>query len=115
MTSHPRHSRRGSILILVLAVLAMLTILGGTLSRSVYTRSLSAQASLKAQGEAKARASAARMRHAMPETESRGGRARTPRANIADGANGAPSIKGIHGPQTIPAGGDDRFRRGADR
>ena len=99
-----RHSRRGSILILVLAVLAMLSILGGALSRSVYTRSLSVQASLRAQREAKAR-----------EAGQRGGTLHTPRATIADGANGAPSNENVHGSQTIPAGGDDRFRRGADR
>jgi hypothetical protein len=86
-----RQSRRGSILILVLAVLAMLTILGGTLSRSVYNRALSVQ-----EGR-------------------RGGTLHAPHATIGKGANGAPSNKGIHGSQTIPAGGDDRFQRGADR
>jgi type II secretory pathway pseudopilin PulG len=110
-----RHSRRGSILILVLAVLAMLGILGATLSRSVYTRSLSAQASLKAQREASIKASAERLARMTLETDPRGGTLHVPRATIADGANGAPSNEGIHGSQTIPAGGDDRFRRGADR
>ena len=110
-----RHSRRGSILILVLAVLAMLSILGGTLSRSVYTRSLSVQASLKAQREAKARAGETRAERKTPTTRPRGGTLHTPRATIADGANGAPSNEDVHGSQTIPAGGDDRFRRGADR
>jgi hypothetical protein len=87
----PRRSRRGSVLILVLAVLAMLMILGGTLSRSVYTRSLSAQASLKAQREAKTKASAEGLGRAAPEADPRGGKLRPPRATIADGANNAPS------------------------
>lgn len=110
-----RHSRRGSVLILVLAVLAMLSILGGTLSRSVYTRSRSVQASLKAQREAKTRAAAERAGQMAPKADPRAGTLHTPRATIADGANGAPSNEEVHGPQTIPAGGDDRLRRGADR
>jgi Tfp pilus assembly protein PilX len=110
-----RHSRRGSVLILVLAVLAMLSILGGTLSRSVHTRSRSAQASLKAQREARARADEERAARTTPTTDPHGGTLHTPRATIADGADGAPSNEDVHGPQTIPAGGDDRFRRGADR
>jgi hypothetical protein len=61
-----RPSSRGSILILVLAVLTMLTILGASLSRSVYTRSLSAQ-----------------------DTR-RGGTPHAPHATIGKGANGAP-------------------------
>jgi len=87
----PHRTRRGSILILVLAVLAMLTILGGTLSRSVYRRALSVQ-----EGR-------------------RGGRWHAPHATIGKGANGAPSNKDIHGSPTIPAGGDDRLGPGADR
>lgn len=109
-----RHSRRGSILILVLAVLAMLGILGATLSRSVYTRSLSAQASLKAQREAKARAAAGRSGRVMAETDSPAGTVPLPHATIVDGANGAPPNKGIHGSPTIPAGGDDRLGPGTD-
>ncbi|HVI54877.1 MAG TPA: hypothetical protein VM621_07480 [Luteibacter sp.] len=65
MTSR-RHSRRGSILILVLAVLAMLAILGAALSRFVHTRALSVQDSV------------------------RGGTAHASRATIGKGANGAP-------------------------
>jgi hypothetical protein len=86
-----RDSGRGSILVLVLAVLAMLAILGATLSRSVYERSLSAQ----------------RIR--------RGGTLHVPRATIGDGAQVAPTNKEVHGSQTIPAGGDDRLRGGPDR
>lgn len=61
-----RRSHRGSILILVLAVLAMLTILGATLSRSVYSRSRSTHAA------------------------GRGGTSHASHANIGEGANGAP-------------------------
>jgi hypothetical protein len=86
-----RLAYRGSILILVLAVLAMLAILGAALSRSVHTRSLSAWP--------------ARC----------GGTSHTSHATIGDGANGAPSHKGVHGSQTIPAGSDDRFRCRDDR
>jgi hypothetical protein len=61
-----RPSSRGSILILVLAVLAMLAILGITLSRSVYARSQSTHAAR------------------------RGGTSHAPHATIGTGANGAP-------------------------
>ena len=57
---------RGSILVLVLAVLAMLTILGAILSRSVYTRSIALQ------------------------DARRGGTSHVPHATIEKGANGAP-------------------------
>jgi hypothetical protein len=86
-----RASPRGSILLLVLAVLAMLTILGATFSRSVHDRALSAQ----------------RIR--------RGGTLHLPRATIGDGARVAPINEEVHGSQTIPAGGDDRLRGGLDR
>ena len=59
-------STRGSILILVLAVLAMLTILGVILSRSVYTRSIALQ------------------------DARRGGTSHVSHATIGEGANGAP-------------------------
>jgi hypothetical protein len=89
----------------------MLTILGGTLSRSVYDRSLSVQASRKAE-----RASAAKRRQGdASKVDARGGTLHVPRATIADGANGAPSNEDVHGSQTIPAGGDDRFQHGTDR
>ena len=83
--------RRGSILILVLAVLAMLTILGGMLSRSVYHRALSVQY----------------VRH--------GGTSHAAHATIGRGANGAPSNEGSYGSPTIRAGGDDRLGSGTDR
>lgn len=83
--------RRGSILILVLAVLAMLTILGAMLSRSVYHRALSVQY----------------VRH--------GGTPHVPHATIGKGANGAPSNEGSYGSPTIRAGGDDRLGSGTDR
>jgi hypothetical protein len=83
--------RRGSILILVLAVLAMLAILGCTLSRSVYHRALSVQ----------------NFRH--------GGTSHAAHATIGKGANGAPSNEGTYGSPTIRAGGDDRLRAGTDR
>jgi hypothetical protein len=87
-----RHApRRGSILILVLAVLAMLTILGGTLSRSIYNRALSVQY----------------VRH--------GGTPHVTHATIGEGAAGAPSNEGSYGSPTISAGGDDRLRSGTDR
>jgi hypothetical protein len=81
---------RGSVLLFVLAVLAMMTILGATLSRSVYTRALSVQ-------------------HGR-----RGGTPQAPHANIEKGANGALTNKVVHGPQTFPSGGDDRLQSGAD-
>jgi hypothetical protein len=86
-----RDPTHGSILLLVLAVLAMLTIVGATLSRSVYSRTLSAQ----------------RTRH--------GGTLHAPRATIEDGARVAPTNEDANGSQTIPAGGDDRLRGGPDR
>jgi multisubunit Na+/H+ antiporter MnhG subunit len=61
-----RHPIRGSILILVLAVLAMLTILGAILSRSVYTRLMALQ------------------------DARRGGTSHVSHATIGEGANGAP-------------------------
>lgn len=86
-----RAKHRGSILVFVLAVLAMMTILGASYSKSVHIRSLSAR------------------------DPGRGGTSRTPRATIEDGANGAPPNEDGYGSQTIPAGGDDRLRGGHDR
>jgi len=71
-----RRLHRGSILIFVLAVLAMMTILGGTLSRSAYNRSWSVRQRIPDPGSGR---------------EPHGGTWRPPRATIADGANVAPS------------------------
>ena len=83
-------ARRGSVLLFVLAVLAMMMILGATLSRSVQTRALSVQ-----QGR-------------------RGGTPQVPHATIGEGANGSPTNEVVHGSQTFPSGGDDRLEPGAD-
>jgi hypothetical protein len=83
-------SRRGSVLLFVLAVLAMMTILGATLSRSVHHRARSVQ-------------------HGR-----RGGTSQPPHATIEKGANGAPTNEAVHGSQTFSSGGDDRLQSGAD-
>jgi len=75
MTRRPR----GSILVLVLAVLAMLGILGASLSRMALHRVLQANAIR----DAERRATAARTAH--------GGETSPPHATIGSGANGAPS------------------------
>ena len=85
-----RRLRRGSVLVFVLAVLAMMTILGATLSRSVQTRALS-------------------VHHGR-----RGGTPQVPHATIGEGANGAPTNEAVHGSQAFSSGGDDRFQSGVD-
>jgi len=97
------HSERGAILLLVLAVLAMMTILGASLSRSATSRMLAARDFLRVESEACAK------------RDAEGGRAGRGRETISDGAEGASSNEGTHGPQTFSSGGDHRLGCGADR
>jgi hypothetical protein len=96
-------AERGAILVVVLAVLAMMAILGASLSRSATSRMLAAHDFLRAESAACA------------SRDREGGMAGGVRATIGDGAEGASSDEGTHGPQTISPGGDDRLGCGLDR
>jgi hypothetical protein len=87
----------------VLAALAMMAILASSLSRSARSRVLAAQEFHRAEREA---------RH---KGLSDGGGRGDAHATIDDGAADASSNEATHGSQTIPPGGDDRFRRGTGR
>ncbi|HEY4294554.1 hypothetical protein [Luteibacter sp.] len=97
------HTERGAILLVVLAVLAMMAILGASFSRSATSRLLAARDFLRAESEACLR------------RDLEGGKAGGERATIGEGAEGASSNEGTHGPQTFSPGGDDRLGCGTDR
>ncbi|WP_177191120.1 hypothetical protein [Luteibacter sp. UNC138MFCol5.1] len=89
-------AERGAILVVVLAMLAMLSIVAAALAESARARLLAAHAFVRAERCA-------------------AGRPGDGHATIGNDATGASSIEGTHGSQTFPPGGDDRLRHGADR
>jgi hypothetical protein len=104
-------NERGAILLVVLAVLAMMSVLAASLSRSSMSRLLAAQEFRRMEEDARRkRDDLVGEREAMGH----GGVDHDDRATIGGGAEGASTNEGHHGSQTIPPGGDDRLRRGTD-
>ncbi|SFW19875.1 hypothetical protein [Luteibacter sp. UNCMF366Tsu5.1] len=91
---------RGAILVLVLAVLGMMAILAGAFAHSARLRVLEAREFEHLEAC-----------RALADGGERAGQ----RATIDDGAKGASSNEGTHGPQTIPPGGDCRLGYGTGR
>ncbi|HEY4093182.1 MAG TPA: hypothetical protein VGN46_16840 [Luteibacter sp.] len=94
-------NQRGSILILVLAMLGVLALIGAHAARFANSRQREAN-------DAWCR-ELARTDH----DDGRGGQVRMGRATIGDGAVGALFSERFHGSQTFPPGRDDCVRRRA--
>ncbi|WP_244511581.1 hypothetical protein [Luteibacter sp. UNCMF331Sha3.1] len=92
-------AERGAILVVVLAVLAMLSILGAAMSVAARARMLAAKSYLCV---------------SIAGRDATGGEPADGHATIDGGATGASSTQGFHGSQTVSPGGDDRFRHGID-
>ncbi|UPG91956.1 hypothetical protein L2Y96_09370 [Luteibacter aegosomaticola] len=95
--------QRGSILIFVLAMLALLALVGAQASRFADAR------------QREANDAWCRELVRAIHDDSRGGFVRMGHASIGDGAARASFSEGFHGSQTFPPGRDDCVRRSANR